>query len=75
MVLIATHRWIGKRSSQTRFVLKYLLGYPNVRNDDGSWTERGNLVRTPIEDGLPAAIHAALGIVQELEDGRMWEAL
>src|SRR5438552_3840184 len=35
--------------SHTWFVLKYLLGYPNVRNYDGSWTEWGNLVRTPIE--------------------------
>src|SRR5207249_668357 len=40
---------IGERSSRTWFVLKYLLGYPNVRNYDGSWTEWGNLVRTPIE--------------------------
>jgi thiosulfate/3-mercaptopyruvate sulfurtransferase len=30
-------------------VLKYLLGYPNVRNYDGSWTEYGNLVNVPIE--------------------------
>jgi len=41
---------IGERSSHTWFVLKYLLGYPNVRNYDGSWTEWGNLVRTPIEN-------------------------
>src|SRR5712691_2037722 len=40
---------IGERSSHTWFVLKYLLGYPDVRNYDGSWTEWGNLVRTPIE--------------------------
>ena len=40
---------IGERSSHTWFVLKYLLGYPHVRNYDGSWTEWGNLVRTPIE--------------------------
>ena len=40
---------IGERSSHTWFVLKYLLGNPNVRNYDGSWTEWGNLVRTPIE--------------------------
>ena len=43
-------RRIGERSSHTWFVLKYLLGYPNVRNYDGSWTEWGNLVRTPIEE-------------------------
>ena len=40
---------IGERSSFTWFVLKYLLGYPNVRNYDGSWTERGNMIRNPIE--------------------------
>ncbi len=40
---------IGERSSHTWFVLTYLLGYPNVRNYDGSWTEWGNLVNVPIE--------------------------
>ena len=40
---------IGERSSHTWFVLKYLLGYENVRNYDGSWTEWGNAVRAPIE--------------------------
>jgi len=40
---------IGERSSHTWFVLKYLLGYENVRNYDGSWTEWGNTVRAPIE--------------------------
>ncbi len=40
---------IGERSSHTWFVLNYLLGYPNVRNYDGSWTEWGNLVAAPIE--------------------------
>jgi thiosulfate/3-mercaptopyruvate sulfurtransferase len=40
---------IGERSSHTWFVLKYLLGYPRVRNYDGSWTEWGNLVGAPIE--------------------------
>ena len=42
---------IGERSSHTWFVLKYLLGYPSVRNYDGSWTEWGNLVGVPIEKG------------------------
>lgn len=42
---------IGERSSHTWFVLKYLLGYPKVRNYDGSWTEWGNLVDAPIEKG------------------------
>ncbi|MGB9751938.1 MAG: sulfurtransferase [Roseiflexus castenholzii] len=40
---------IGERSSHTWFVLTYLLGYPNVRNYDGSWTEWGNAVGLPIE--------------------------
>jgi thiosulfate/3-mercaptopyruvate sulfurtransferase len=40
---------IGERSSHTWFVLKYLLGLPNVRNYDGSWTEYGNLINAPIE--------------------------
>ena len=43
---------IGERSSHTWFVLKYLLGYPDVKNYDGSWTEWGNLVRAPVERGL-----------------------
>ena len=40
---------IGERSSHTWFVLKYLLGYNNVKNYDGSWTEWGNLVGAPVE--------------------------
>lgn len=40
---------IGERSSHTWFVLKYLLGYPNVKNYDGSWTEWGNIIANPIE--------------------------
>jgi thiosulfate/3-mercaptopyruvate sulfurtransferase len=40
---------IGERSSHTWFVLTYLLGFPEVRNYDGSWTEWGNLVNAPIE--------------------------
>ncbi len=40
---------IGERSSHSWFVLKYLLGYDNVTNYDGSWTEWGNLVGAPIE--------------------------
>lgn len=42
---------IGERSSLTWFVLKYLLGYKNVKNYDGSWTEWGNSVRVPIAKG------------------------
>ena len=40
---------IGERSSHTWFVLTHLLGYDQVRNYDGSWTEYGNAVRVPIE--------------------------
>jgi len=42
---------IGERSSLAWFALTYLLGYPKVRNYDGSWTEWGNLVRVPIARG------------------------
>ena len=42
---------IGERSSHTWFVLKYLLGYDDVRNYDGSWTEWGNLVGVAVERG------------------------
>jgi thiosulfate/3-mercaptopyruvate sulfurtransferase len=42
---------IGERSSHTWFVLKYLLGFENVTNYDGSWTEWGNLVGAPVERG------------------------
>ena len=40
---------IGERSSHTWFALKYLLGFKNVKNYDGSWTEWGNSVGVPIE--------------------------
>ncbi len=46
---VITYCRIGERSSHTWFVLHYLLGYDNVRNYDGSWTEWGNKVRAPIE--------------------------
>jgi len=42
---------IGERSSHTWFALTHLLGYSNVRNYDGSWTEWGNAVRVPIVTG------------------------
>jgi thiosulfate/3-mercaptopyruvate sulfurtransferase len=48
---------IGERSSYSWFVLKYLLGYENVVNYDGSWTEWGNLVGAPIERGLAAPLN------------------
>jgi thiosulfate/3-mercaptopyruvate sulfurtransferase len=49
---------IGERSSHTWFVLKYLLGFHNVSNYDGSWTEWGNLVGAPVEKGTAAAASA-----------------
>ena len=42
---------IGERSSHTWFVLTHLLGFENVRNYDGSWTEWGNAVRVPVVQG------------------------
>jgi thiosulfate/3-mercaptopyruvate sulfurtransferase len=44
---------IGERSSHTWFALRELLGLPNVKNYDGSWTEYGSLVGVPIELGEP----------------------
>lgn len=52
---------IGERSSHTWFVLKYLLGFSNVKNYDGSWTEWGNLVGAPIEKGMPPVKPAPAG--------------
>jgi thiosulfate/3-mercaptopyruvate sulfurtransferase len=49
---------IGERSSHTWFVLKYLLGYRDVVNYDGSWTEWGNLVGAPVERGQASAVGA-----------------
>ena len=46
---VITYCRIGERSSHTWFVLAELLGYPNVRNYDGSWTEYGSLVNVPVE--------------------------
>jgi thiosulfate/3-mercaptopyruvate sulfurtransferase len=48
---VVTYCRIGERSSHTWFVLHHLLGYPRVRNYDGSWTEWGNLVGVPIAQG------------------------
>lgn len=50
---------IGERSSHTWFVLKYLLGYNNVRNYDGSWTEWGNLIGSPIVNETAASTKVA----------------
>ncbi|MBC7590284.1 MAG: sulfurtransferase [Salinibacterium sp.] len=50
---------IGERSSHTWFVLTHLLGFDNVRNYDGSWTEWGSAVRVPIVQGSePGAVPA-----------------
>ena len=49
---------IGERSSHSWFVLKYLLGFSDVKNYDGSWTEWGNLVGAPIERGAVSAVSA-----------------
>ncbi|MCX9010425.1 MAG: sulfurtransferase [Candidatus Methanoperedens sp.] len=46
---VITYCRIGERSSHTWFVLKYLLGYLNVKNYDGSWSEWGSSVRAPVE--------------------------
>ena len=50
---------IGERSSHTWFVLKYLLGFENVRNYDGSWTEWGNLIGAPIANPTVETASAA----------------
>ncbi|HXH06028.1 MAG TPA: sulfurtransferase [Vicinamibacterales bacterium] len=58
---VITYCRIGERSSHTWFVLRYLLGYPDVKNYDGSWTEWGNLVGAPVERGAgqPARLQPA----------------
>jgi thiosulfate/3-mercaptopyruvate sulfurtransferase len=50
---------IGERSSHTWFVLKYLLGYDNVKNYDGSWTEWGNLIGAPVVNETVQSAKAA----------------
>lgn len=50
---------IGERSSHTWFVLTHLLGIPQVRNYDGSWTEWGSAVRVPIVQGADAGVAPA----------------
>ena len=49
---------IGERSSHSWFALKYLLGYQNVVNYDGSWTEWGNLVGAPVQTGAARGANA-----------------
>ncbi len=60
---------IGERSSHTWFVLHYLLGFPKVKNYDGSWTEWGNTVGVPIEKG-PGAPPAPEAEAQPAEPAR-----
>lgn len=50
---VITYCRLGVRASYSWFVLSYLLGYPRVRNYDGSWTEWGNSIGVPIERGEP----------------------
>ena len=52
---IVTYCSVGERSAHSWFVLHELLGYPNVKNYDGSWTEWGSVVNTPIEKGAAQA--------------------
>lgn len=52
---VITYCRIGERSSHSWFALRYLLGYGDVANYDGSWTEWGNLVAAPVEKGAVAA--------------------
>ena len=49
---VVTYCRLGIRASYSWFILKYLLGYENVRNYDGSWTEWGNSISAPIEIGV-----------------------
>jgi len=58
---VITYCRIGERSAHTWFVLKYLLGFDNVRNYDGSWTEWGNLIGAPIRNPSAEAATAAAG--------------
>jgi thiosulfate/3-mercaptopyruvate sulfurtransferase len=44
---------IGERSAHTWFVLREILGFPEVRNYDGSWTEYGSLIDVPVEKSVP----------------------
>jgi thiosulfate/3-mercaptopyruvate sulfurtransferase len=55
---VITYCRIGERSSYSWFVLRYLLGYSDVANYDGSWTEWGNMVAAPIERGAAVSIQS-----------------
>jgi thiosulfate/3-mercaptopyruvate sulfurtransferase len=62
---------IGERSSHTWFVLKYLLGFDNVTNYDGSWTEWGNLVGANVERGPHAQTRQMNTSAQEFQERRL----
>ncbi len=55
---VITYCRIGERSSHTWFVLRYLLGFPDVSNYDGSWSEWGNSVGVPVEKEAREAVRA-----------------
>jgi thiosulfate/3-mercaptopyruvate sulfurtransferase len=57
---VVTYCRIGERSSHTWFVLKELLGFSNVKNYDGSWTEYGSVVGVPIDNPAKAREPAAV---------------
>lgn len=57
---VITYCRIGERSSYSWFVLKYLLGFDNVVNYDGSWTEWGSLVAAPIERGAAREVDSTV---------------
>jgi thiosulfate/3-mercaptopyruvate sulfurtransferase len=66
---------IGERSSHTWFVLTELLGFQNVKNYDGSWTEYGSMVGVPVEVGYGSARHAYYAERQRDDPGNLMEAL
>ncbi|MBI2186754.1 MAG: sulfurtransferase [Acidobacteria bacterium] len=53
---VVTYCYIGERSAHTWFVLRYLLGFPSVRNYDGSWAEWGSLIGAPIARGADSSL-------------------
>jgi 3-mercaptopyruvate sulfurtransferase SseA len=59
---LITYCRIGERSSHTWFVLTELLGYSNVRNYDGSWTEYGSVIGAPFVNSSVENIHSRDGL-------------
>jgi thiosulfate/3-mercaptopyruvate sulfurtransferase len=68
---IVVYTRIGERSSVMWFLLHELLGYPKVRNYDGSWTEWGNTVGMPIENASVVPIPLRMTTGRNLGTGRM----